>query len=94
MLCEESFHYFKLFCFKVFRAPNTILFWEDLEGELRINYFWSRHFEIPWVDEDELSSKERILVEFFLTRFREENLNLKHIVEVDFESARAHLGCH
>ena len=38
-LYEKSFHHFKPFYFKVFGAPNTIPFWEHLEGELRINCF-------------------------------------------------------
>ena len=33
LLYEESFHHFKPFYFKVFWAPNTIPFWEILEGE-------------------------------------------------------------
>ena len=94
LLYEESFHHFKLFYFKVFGAPDTIPFWEDLEGELRINYFWSKHIELPRTNDDELSQEERIVVDFLLLSFGSKHLNLKCVVRVDFTVAKAHLGCH
>ena len=94
ILYEESFHHFKPFYFKVFGAPNTIPFWEDLEGELRINYFWNKHTGRPRTNEDKLSQEERIVVDFLLFSFESEHLNLKCVVGVDFEAAKAHLGCH
>ena len=93
-LYEESFHHFKPFYFKVFRAPGTILFLENLEGELRINCFWSKHFEVPRVNENELTSWEAALVDYFLTAFGDEHLNLKCVVSVDSKAARTHLGCY
>ena len=65
-----------------------------MEGELKINCFWSKHFEIPRVNEDDLSSEEWAVVDFSLTNFGEEYLNLKSIVGVDFEAPRTHLGCY
>ena len=69
-----------------------IPFWENLEKELRINYFLSKHFEISRINESEPTSEETALFNFFLSSFGEEHLNLKCIVSVDFETARAHLG--
>ena len=74
----------------MFRALTTILFWETLEGELRINCFSIKHFEIPRVSKNELSYEEVTLVDF-LTNFGEENLNLKCIVDMDAEVARNYL---
>ena len=62
------------------------------DKELRINCFWSKHFEIPRVNEDDLLSEEQAIVHFFLIRFGEEHLNLMCIVGIDSEAARTHLG--
>ena len=78
----------------MFGAPNTIPFWENLEGELRINCFWSKLFETPQTNKDELSLKEKIVVDFLLSSFRSEHLNLKCVIGIDFKVAKAHLGCH
>ena len=58
LLYEKSFHHFKPFYFKVFGAPNTISCWEIEEGELKINCFWYKNFEIPWVNKDDLTFEE------------------------------------
>ena len=75
-------------------APNTIPFRETLERGLRINCYWCKYFEIPWVNEDDRLSEERAVVDYFLTHFEEEYLNLKCIVGVKFEAAKTHLGDH
>ena len=71
-----------------------IPFWENLEGELRINCFWLKHFKVPLVSENELTCEEPALVDYFLAAFREEHLNFKCVVGVDSEAARTHLGCY
>ena len=57
--------------------------WKLIVCEIRI---------IPRVNKDDLTSEEWAVVDFFLTSFGEENLNLKCIVGVDVEAARRHLG--
>lgn len=94
LLYEKSFHHFKPFYFKVFGALNMISFWETLEGDLRINCYWNKHFKIPRVNEADLSSEEWAMVDYFLTHFGKEHLNLKCRVSVEFEAARTHLGDH
>ena len=51
LLYEESFHRCKPFYFKVFRASKMVSCWETLEGELKINCFRNKNFEIPRVNE-------------------------------------------
>ena len=58
-----------------------IPFWENLEGELRINCFWLKHF--PRVSKNKLTSKKAALVDNFFVAFGEQHLNLKYVVDVD-----------
>ena len=69
-------------------------FWETLEGVLKINCFWNKNFEIPQVNEDNLTFKQQAVVDFILTNFGEEHLNLKCIVGIDTKAVRRHLGYH
>ena len=63
---EELFHNFKSIYFKVFGPPVTTPFWQTREGVLKINCYWNKDFNIPSVDENDLSSEERAAIEFFL----------------------------
>ena len=91
---EESFHNFKPMYFKVFRIPGSIPFWETLEGELRFNVFWCKHFGAPRVDESSLKPEEKTVVYFLLESFGKNHLNLKNVVGVKAEEARRYLGSH
>ena len=43
------------------------------------------------MDEDSLSSEERAVIEFFLSSFKKNHLNLKNITSINAEVARRHL---
>lgn len=92
LLYEESFHHFKPFYLKVFGAPGITLFWEMLEGKLRFNCYWSKHFDAHWIDEGTLKLEEQVVIQFLLQSFGKNYLNMKNIVGVEVEVARRYLG--
>ena len=68
-------------------------FWETVEGELaKINIYWNKNFEAPWINEDDITLDETTVVEFLLKIFGKKHLYLKGIVGIDTEVARKHLG--
>ena len=92
LLYEKSFHHFKPMYFKVFGAPSLILFWESLEMELLFNYVWSKHCDVPRVEESNLKPQEQLIARFFLQHFGKNHLNLKNLMGVDPGKARRYLG--